>query len=134
MTDAEALYAYRINQSRETLTDARQMLEGKLSPRSIVNRAYYAMFYALLALFIKTGVHLKTSKHAGVISIFDKEFVHAGKVDVSHSKALHKVFDLRLESDYRELVDISTEDASEAVDLAQDFHQMVLSQPSTSHQ
>jgi uncharacterized protein (UPF0332 family) len=96
------------------MADAKEMMQAKLSPRSITNRAYYTMFYTLLALFLGAGIHLKTSKHVGVISIFDREFVHTGKVDVKYSKALHKVFDLRLESDYRELADISVQDATEA--------------------
>jgi len=80
MTDKQALCAYRLAQAEETLLDARKMLQNNLSPRSIINRAYYAMFYAVLALFLKADINLKTSKHTGVISIFDKEFVHAGKL------------------------------------------------------
>jgi len=127
MSDGEALLAYRMAQAKETLADAKQMMQANLSPRSIANSAYYAMFYALLGLFLGSNVHLKTSKHVGVISIFDREFIHSGKVDVKYSKALHKVFDLRLESDYRELVDISVQDATDAVSLAEEFLQMALS-------
>jgi uncharacterized protein (UPF0332 family) len=127
MSDREALLAYRVGQAKETLADAKEMMQAKLSPRSITNRAYYTMFYTLLALFLGSGIHLKTSKHVGVISIFDREFVHTGKVDVKYSKALHKVFDLRLESDYRELADISVQDATEALSLAEEFLQMALS-------
>ena len=81
MTDKQVLFTYRLTQADETLSDAKRMLQNKLSPRSIINRAYYSMFYALLALFLKADINLKTSKHAGVISIFDKEFVHTGKID-----------------------------------------------------
>jgi uncharacterized protein (UPF0332 family) len=56
MTDREALLAYRVKQAEETLHDAEAMAKGGLSPRSILNRAYYAMFYALLALFLKEEV------------------------------------------------------------------------------
>ena len=56
MTDRETLLQYRIKQAEETLTDAEAMAKGGLSPRSIVNRAYYAMFYAVLALFFKEEV------------------------------------------------------------------------------
>ena len=75
MTDKQALFTYRLTQAEETLSDVKKMLEDKLSPRSIINRAYYSMFYAVLALFLKADINLKTSKHAGVISIFDNEFV-----------------------------------------------------------
>ncbi len=81
MTDREILFTYRLPQAEETLSDARKMIQNNLSPRSIVNRAYYTLFYSLLALFLKTDINLKTSKHSGIIAIFDKEFVHTGKID-----------------------------------------------------
>ncbi len=121
MTDKQALFTYRLKQAEETLSDAKRMLEDKLSPRSIINRAYYSMFYAVLALFLKADINLKTSKHAGIISIFDKEFVHKGKIDKHYSKILHKMFDARQESDYKEFVELSSEDTAEFVKLAGDF-------------
>lgn len=72
MTDRQVLYLYRIGQAEETLSDAEKMLSENLTPRSIINRAYCSMFYALLALFIDQRVNIKTSKHSGVISIYDK--------------------------------------------------------------
>ena len=121
MTDKETLYLYRMKQAQETLADAQNMLKGGCTPRSITNRAYYSMFYALLALFLKAGVNIKTSKHIGVISIFDSEFVKAGKVDRQYSKSLHALFDARLEGDYKENVEVASEDASEHVKLADEF-------------
>ncbi len=85
MTDKDALFLFRMNQAEETLTDAENMLKGNFTPRSITNRVYYSMFYAVLALFLKTGVNIKTSKHIGVISSFDKEFVKNGKFDKYYS-------------------------------------------------
>ena len=63
MTDKETLLSYRLKQAEETLLDAEKMLQNNLSPRSITNRAYYSMFYAVLALFLKEDVNIKTSKH-----------------------------------------------------------------------
>ena len=45
------------------------------------------MFYAVMALLQTIGK--VASKHAGVISLFDKEFVHAGVFPVEMSRALH---------------------------------------------
>ena len=75
MTDRETLLKYRIKQAEETLADAEAMWKGALSTRSIVNRAYYSMFYALLGLFLKSNIVLKTSKHSGMISMFDQLFI-----------------------------------------------------------
>lgn len=121
MTDKDALYAHRLKQAEETLLDAEKMLQGGFSPRSIVNRAYYAMFYAVLALFLKTDITIKTSKHIGVISVFDKEFVKTGKIDKRYSRILHDVFDARQDSDYKEFVELSSKDAAELVQLSAEF-------------
>src|SRR3990172_7668394 len=110
MTDKETLSAHRFKQAEETLSDAEQMLNGSFSPRSIINRAYYSMFYAVLALFLKTGIKIKTSKHIGVISLFDREFVKTGKIDKRYSTILHDVFDARQESDYKEFVELTLKD------------------------
>ncbi len=88
MTDTRTLFHYRLRQAEETLSDAEKMLEQNLSPRSIINRAYYSMFYALLALYIANEMILKTSKHSGVIALFDKEFIHNGKIEPYFSKFL----------------------------------------------
>ena len=121
MTDKQTLFNYRLKQAEETLSDAEKMLEQNISPRSVINRAYYSMFYALLALFIDKEIILKTSKHAGVITLFDKEFVHTGKIEADYSKILHKLFSVRQESDYRELITLTKEDASDHLKLAGEF-------------
>lgn len=121
MTDKETLILYRIKQAQETLSDAKKMLKDKLSPRSIINRAYYSMFYGVLALFLKGDVKIKTSKHSGIISLFDSEFVHTGKIDKHYSKLLHKMFEARQEGDYKELVEFSNEDANKFVKIAEEF-------------
>ncbi len=121
MTDKKTLYQYRIKQAEETISDAEKMLKNHLSHRSTINRAYYSMFYAMLALYINEDLNLKTSKHSGVISIFDKEFVHTGKIDKKFSKILHRIFIMRQEGDYKELVEISRDDAARSVADAKEF-------------
>lgn len=125
MTDRETLFLHRIQQAEETLAEAKKMVKGGFSPRSIINRAYYSMFYALLALFIKTGIDMKTSKHAGVISLFDKEFIKTGKIDKYYSKMLHNSFDARQEGDYREFVELSPEEAAGFVKSAEEFVEVI---------
>lgn len=120
MTDRETLFTYRFVQAEETLAEAERMLQEGFSARSIVNRAYYAVFYGLLALFIHTGIEHKTSKHSGIISIFDREFILAGRIDRRFSKIVHLLFEKRQKADYKELVQLSEEDARTAVGQAQE--------------
>ncbi len=122
MTDKETLFTYRLTQAEETLADAQKMLQEGLNPRSIINRAYYSMFYAVvLALFLKSDINLKTSKHTAIISTFDKEFIRSGKLDKRCSKILHGAFGARQEGDYKELVELSFNEAAELVCLAEEF-------------
>ena len=121
MTDTQALFTYRLRQAAETLRDAEKMLQNDLTPRSVINRAYYAMFYTVLALFISAGLNPKTSKHSGVITVFDKEFVHTGKLDRRFSRMLHRMFNARQECDYKELVESSAEEAAESIKMANEF-------------
>lgn len=121
MTDRETLIRYRIKQAEETLADAEAMRTGVFSTRSIVNRAYYSMFYALLGLLLETDTILKTSKHSGIISMFDQNFILTGKMHKKFSKSLHKMFNARQVADYKELVEVSSEEADEAIKTAGDF-------------
>lgn len=121
MTDKGFLYLYRLRQAEETLAEAEKMLQENFTLRSITNRAYYSMFYTLLALFLKTSINIKTSKHMGIISIFDKEFVKPGLIDKFYSKILHEAFEDRQKVDYKELVEISLERTVEHVQHAKEF-------------
>jgi uncharacterized protein (UPF0332 family) len=121
MTDRETLFIYRMNEAEETLADTRKMLEGGISARSVVNRAYYAMFYGIIALLIHENVEHKTSKHSGIISIFDKSIVHTGKMGREYSRMLHSISDARQESDYKEFVRFTHDDAAEYLRVAEEF-------------
>ena len=121
MTDSETLLRYRLNQAQESLNEARRMSKENFSSRTIINRCYYAAFYILLAVLIKKGVPLKTSKHVGVISIFDKEFVLPGKIEKRYSEIVHRLFKVRQMADYKELVHPTLEEAISHLSSAEDF-------------
>ena len=73
--NVRALVSYQLEQAEESLTAGRILLERGLF-RPSVNRAYYAMFYSVLALL--TTRKEETSKHSRAIALFDKEFIKAG--------------------------------------------------------
>ena len=75
----------------------------------------------VLALFLKRGIATTTSKHSGIISLFDKEFILNGIFDRKLSKLLHTMFDKRMEFDYKDYSEPSVTDAHEAVDGARFF-------------
>ena len=117
--DVASLIEYRLEQAATALADGKFLLEGNRSSQSVVNRAYYAMFYAALALLQKIGKI--PSKHIGVVSLFDTEFVTKGLFPKELSRDFHRAFELRQVSDYKTLRPISAEKAQEALDSAVHF-------------
>ncbi len=121
--DRQSLISYRLRRARETLRDAHVLWGQGGSPGSVINRSYYAMFYAVLALLTTLGKG--SSKHSGVISLFDQYFVKSGELPEAMSKALHKAFDMRQIADYRELYPLEREQAEEALGSADRFVEAV---------
>jgi uncharacterized protein (UPF0332 family) len=71
--ELKAIVKYRLEEAEESLKDATLLFDSGGSLRSVINRSYYAMFYAILALIAAKGAG--SSKHSGAISIFDREYV-----------------------------------------------------------
>lgn len=117
------LIRYRMEQAEESLKDAKVLLDAGRSPRSIINRSYYAMFYAVLALLQKIGKVPR--KHSGAISLFDTEFVLKGIFPKELSKDLHDIFNLRQVSDYQVIERVTSEDAETALERAEGFVEAV---------
>lgn len=113
-----ALLKYRIQQANETFHEA-EILFNQSAYRGTINRAYYAMFYSVLALLATKK--LGTSKHSGVIGLFDREFVKTGFLPRELSRALRLAFDLRQTHDYGELIEIDKEVTQETLDDAKAF-------------
>ena len=114
----KALVSYRLEQADESLEAARTLLDKKLI-RPCVNRAYYAMFYAVLALLAQGKK--ETSKHSGAITLFDKDFVKQGIFSKDYSRWLHDAFDLRQRSDYAAEFHASPEEAKITLTNAKSF-------------
>jgi len=113
------LARYRMQQAEESLDEARFLLAGGKSARSVINRAYYAMFYAVLALLVYE--EYSSSKHSGVLSYFNRRFVKAGVFDRSLGLWLGRAFELRQRVDYRERVELAQEQATQILDEADRF-------------
>ena len=117
--DIKEIVKYRIEQSEDALKDAVLLLDSGGSLRSVINRSYYSMLYATLALIAVKG--MGSSKHSSAISIFDREYVKPGHFSKEMSKLLHKAFNLRVESDYKEFSIISRDETSMVLEGARDF-------------
>ncbi len=116
------LVRYRIENSKEKLGSAKILLENSRFKDSI-SRSYYAMFTAARALLATK--HLDSSKHTGVVSLFNRHFVKTGIVTKDLGRMLMKGRDLRQNGDYKDFVETSLEEAQEQYNNAKKFIEQI---------
>jgi uncharacterized protein (UPF0332 family) len=121
--DKKTLIQYRLDQAREVLKDARALYDLERSPMSIVNRAYYSMFYAVLALLV--SIDKDASKHQGALSFFNEYFIKTQAFPKEMSKLIRAAFESRQEGDYRDMSKIDRETATEILNSADEFFKAV---------
>jgi uncharacterized protein (UPF0332 family) len=117
--DKPALIKYRLERAHEALSDARLILSQKGSYASVINRAYYAMFYAALALLIT--IDRGSSKHQGVIALFDENFIKQNILPRELGRLFHRAFEMRQAGDYRDMLIVTEEQAVDSINSAEKF-------------
>jgi uncharacterized protein (UPF0332 family) len=105
--ELEKLARHRLSRAKGAFSEGDHLLTAKAF-MGAVNRFYYAAFYAARALLAMR--ELDSSRHSGVISLFQKHFVKAGLITTEKAKALPRAFEKRQKSDY---ADFSTVTAKE---------------------
>lgn len=113
-----SLVEYRFSEARQTLEEAK-ILANNRAYRGSINRSYYAMFYAAMGLLSLKD--LGSSKHSGVISFFDREFVKTGELSKALSRSFHRAFEERQMSDYGEMLEPDELTAMELIEEADIF-------------
>ncbi len=113
------LAKYRMKQAEESLDEAGFLLSGNKSSRSVINRVYYAMFYAVLALLIYEPY--SSSKHSGVLSYFNRRFIKEGIFEKELGRFLNEAFELRQQEDYREYTTLNVEQITPYIEKAERF-------------
>ena len=116
------LLVYRLESAKEKLNSSKLLLDNGNFKDSI-GRSYYAMFTSVRALLAKDGVDF--SKHAGVISYFQKEYIKSGLVNVKYSKYISQAFQIRNNVDYADFFIVSKSDAEEQYQKAEEFCRMI---------
>ena len=118
----DELSSYRLNMSEEKLRSARILLDAGQYKDSI-GRSYYAIFSALRAVLAKDKVDF--SKHAGVISYFQKEYLKTELFDKKYSKYISSAFQIRNNCDYDDFFIVSKEEAIEQYQHAYELYEAV---------
>ncbi|HEX3047598.1 MAG TPA: HEPN domain-containing protein [Bacillota bacterium] len=112
------LIKYRLSRSQEALEEAR-LLARAYHWNTCVNRLYYACFYVISALFAKHN--LSTSKHSGVRSFFNANFVKTGIIPKTISQVYNDLFERRQEGDYEDFHDFEEKDVIQWAADAESF-------------
>lgn len=109
---------YRLAGAREKLDSSKLLLDNG-NYKDSIGRSYYAMFSAVRAILALDGVDY--SKHAGVISYFQREYVKSGIFEKQYSKYLSQAFQIRNQADYEDFYIVSRSDAAEQYEKALEF-------------
>lgn len=110
--------AHRLARAHETLAAASALEDGHFY-FSAINRLYYACFYAVTALLATQG--LASSKHSGVLSLFNRHFVKTGIIDNELGKIYGNLFDTRHEGDYTDFATFTPKELAELHEAAANF-------------
>lgn len=124
------LAQHRINVAEEKYKAASVLLREELFKDSI-GRSYYCIFSAARAILALDGVDY--SKHAGVISYFQKNYVKRGVFSVEYSDIIGKAFQVRNLSDYDDMYIASQKDAENQLKKARFFLDEVIAYLNSSN-
>jgi uncharacterized protein (UPF0332 family) len=115
MTDEQRELLLKAQQSLEA---AKLLLNNKF-PDYATSRAYYTMFYIAEAFL--EGKGLSFSKHSAVIAAFGREFAKTQQVPTDFHRFLIEAQELRTTGDYGQLNAVTTDQATEQIDRAEQF-------------
>ena len=122
--EKNSLIKYRSERARATLEEAKIVMASKLWNLA-VNRFYYSIFYAALALLMTKG--LSTSTHKGVWAMMNLHFVKAGLLSKEDSSLMGRLFTMRHTGDYDDIFDWGENDAKEFLPLTEALLNKILS-------
>lgn len=116
------LIRYRLISAKEKLTSAKLLLDAGLYKDS-VGRSYYSIFSSMRAVLAIRQVDF--SKHVGVISYFQKEYIKTNIFDKKYSKYIQQAFQIRNGCDYDDFFIVSRQDAEEQYQRAEEILKVV---------
>ncbi|GAB3563531.1 hypothetical protein GCM10027578_07400 [Spirosoma luteolum] len=118
MTDRSLSNAH-LKKAIDDLREAQSLLDAGFTDGTC-NRAYYALFHAVLAMLHTTDASVPKT-HTGAHTEFRRQFIRTGLISETLSTTITTLFNLRQGSDYEIGFDISLDDAQDAVEQASSF-------------
>ena len=117
--DSQALIAYRLQRAEESLQAAEIMHHNQMFTFAM-NRIYYAMFYAVQAALVLSGISF--SKHGQVKAYLNRELIKTGILPIELGRLYNKAFEYRQKFDY---VDFAQADREMVVAYLKDAREFV---------
>lgn len=99
--------------AEEALLSARMEYEADLF-HGAINRAYYAVFYAVTALLVERGLSFR--KHAGVRAAVHRELVKKGILSIELGALYDRLFEDRQHGDYMVLTEFEADEVKEKIE------------------
>lgn len=118
ISNREDYINYRFHRAEESFEEA-LILAKEERWNAVINRLYYACFYAVIALLIKNNISTQT--HDGARTQFGLFFVKTGIIDKESGKLFSKLFDYRQKGDYGDLFDYDVELTMPLINKVKEF-------------
>jgi uncharacterized protein (UPF0332 family) len=118
ISNREDYINYRFHRAEESFEEA-LILAKEERWNAVINRLYYACFYAVIALLIKNNISTQT--HDGARTQFGLFFVKTGIIDKESGKLFSKLFDYRQKGDYGDLFDYDEELTMPLINKVKEF-------------
>jgi uncharacterized protein (UPF0332 family) len=118
ISNREEYLNYRFRRAEESYEEA-LILAKEERWNAVINRLYYACFYAVIALLIKNNISTQT--HDGARTQFGLIFVKTGIIDKESGKLFSKLFDYRQKGDYGDLFDYNEELTKPLINKVNEF-------------
>jgi uncharacterized protein (UPF0332 family) len=97
---------YRLSRAKDTYDDA-LILADKEKWNSTINRLYYSVYYAVMALLLDSDI--KPTTHNGTKSAFSEYFIKNEIIPKEYGKLYSQLFTWRQKGDYDDLYDFDKE-------------------------
>jgi hypothetical protein len=109
---------YRLNRADETLKDALILADNKRW-NAVINRLYYAAFYAVIAILVSEDI--ETTSHDGARNQFSLHFIKSGIFEKEEGKLFSRLFDYRQKGDYGDMFDFNEEVVKPLIPKVENF-------------
>lgn len=109
---------YRLQRAEESYNDAIILAENERW-NAVINRLYYACFYAVIALLLKNDIETQT--HDGSRTQLGLKYIKTGLIEKRFGRIYSKLFDMRQKGDYGDLFDYDKETAYPLIKSTREF-------------